>query len=245
MTGRPLEDAKLPGAVRTLNGRGFMLTAIDDFAREFIEQAAAHPGSEALDLGCAYGVATLAALAAGARVCACDMEARHLAAVEEQTPARDRPRLRTVRGILPEVQFAPASFGNILASRVIHFLTGADVTRAIASMAQWLQPGGRLYLVVDTPYMPSWNAIVPAYESAKAAGNRWPAFIADFSPYVSPPGARDAGPAFLNPLDPDILERECRACGLEVERSGWFGLRRLGSESNGREHAGCVARRPP
>jgi hypothetical protein len=58
-------------------------------------------------------------------------------------------------------------------------------------------------------------------------------------------GRADApGPAILNTLDPDILARECTRVGLTVERTSFFGLQRRGDASNGREHAGCPARKP-
>jgi SAM-dependent methyltransferase len=235
----PLPATTLPGAIPTLNGTGFMLEALDGYANDFIRFAADDPG-EVLDIGCAYGVATLAALAAGARVCACDMEERHVELLRERTPPEHRARLRTVVGALPGVQFPSASFGAILASRVVHFLDGPDLTRAVVAMQDWLRPGGQLYLVADSPYMPQWNRIVPSYEAAKAHGQPWPGYIADFSQFMSP-GAR--GPAFLNTLDPDILARECRAAGFEIVRAGFFGMERLGGAANGREHAGCVARK--
>ena len=237
-----LPATPLPGAVPTLNGRGFMLEALDEYADEFAHAAAAGSG-ESLDIGCAYGVATLAALRRGARICASDMEPQHLALLEQRTPADQRGRLRTVAGTLPAVTFPDGSFDAILASRVIHFLAGDDIRITVAAMTRWLRPGGRLFLVVDTPYMPSWSQIVPAYESAKAAGEPWPGYIADFSSAIARSPGSMPGPAFLNTLDPDILARECDIAGLEVERAGFFGMQRLGGASNGREHAGCIARR--
>lgn len=234
-----LPATNMPGAIPTMNGTGFMLEALDEYARDFIRFSAATSG-EVLDIGCAYGVATIAALEAGARVCACDMEPKHLELVRDRTPPALRERLRTVPGTLPDVQFPPLGFDAILASRVLHFLEGVDVARTLASMHAWLRPGGQLYVVADTPYMPQWSAIVPAYEAAKARGEPWPGYIANFGQFMSA-GAR--GPAFLNTLDPDILARECRAAGFEVVRAGYFGLHRLGDSSNGREHAGCVARK--
>ena len=235
-----LPGTALPGAIPTLNGQGFMLEALDEYAEAFARTAAAGDG-ESLDIGCAYGVATLAALERGARVCACDMEPQHLSVLEGQVPAARRARLRTVVGVLPGVSFPAGSFDAILASRVIHFLGGDDVRLALAAMYDWLKPGGRLYLVVDTPYMPSWSSALPAYEAARLAGDPWPGFIADLERAVSRPPGSKPGPPFLNILDPDILARECRRAGLHVERTSFFGMQRLGAESSGREHAGCVA----
>lgn len=238
-----LPETTLPGAIPTLNSRGFMLEALDDYAKEFVEVAAQKKG-EVLDVGCAYGVASLAALARGANVCACDMEPAHLSILEERATPEQKALLRTVVGVLPDVEFEPESFSAILASRVIHFLMGPDVSTTVQSMYKWLKPGGYLFLVADTPYMPGWNSIVPAYEAAKAAGEAWPGFIPDFAAARSERKDTPVGPKFLNTLDPDILARECTNAGFDVLRSSFFGLQRLGANSNGREHAGCAARKP-
>ena len=237
-----IPDTPFSGALPTLNSRGFMLEALDSYAEEFITFAA-QSDEEVLDMGCAYGVATLAALEAGARVCACDMDSRHLDILVERAPGEMRSRLRTVVGVLPEVQFPPNAFTAILASRVIHFLSGPDVGIALKAMFDWLMPGGRLFLVADTPYMPGWSDIIPSYETAKEAGDLWPGLISDFSKYTSN-NASGQSPDIVNTLDPDILERECRLAGFKVERSSFFGLQRLGAHADGREHAGCVARKP-
>lgn len=238
-----LPETNLPGAIPTLNGRGFMLEALDDYATEFTQRAG-ETREEVLDIGCAYGVATLAALENGAKVCACDMEPAHLAILAERTKPENRAQLRTVVGHLPQVQFANHSFAAILASRVIHFLNGADLQIAVTAMSNWLLPGGRLFLVADTPYMPGWDSIVPAYEAAKRTGELWPGFIPDFAAVRREAKGGPPAPAYLNTLDPDILARECERVGLVVERATFFGLQRLGDKSNGREHAGCVAVKP-
>lgn len=220
-----------------------MLEALDSFAEEFVAFAAQQDG-EVLDMGCAFGVASLAALKAGARVCACDMEPKHLDMVVQETPPDLKANLRTVEGMLPDVHFPDLSFNAIIASRVIHFLTGPNIQTTLNAMFTWLKPGGRLYLVADTPYMPGWDDIVPSYEAAKSAGEPWPGFIPDFARYTSSNAPGSGAPDFVNTLDPDMLERECRLAGFEIIRSSFFGLQRLGDAANGREHAGCAAVKP-
>lgn len=232
-----------PGAVPTMNGRGFMLQSLDPYSQSFAEFAAGC-SEPVLDIGCAYGIATLAALARGASVCACDMESSHLDVLSDRVPEADRNRLTTRVGQLPDVDFPAASFGAILASRVIHFLDGEEVELAVRKMADWLVPGGHLFLVVDTPYMPSWSASVPEYERKKAAGDKWPGFLPDFSLYASVTADPESYPDFMNPMDPDILARVCEETGLEVVDKGFTGLQRGGPPAPGREHAGCQAARP-
>lgn len=238
-----LPATNLPGAIPTLNSRGFMLEALDEYATEFAATAG-KARNEVLDMGCAYGVATLAALDHGAKVCACDMEAAHLNILKDRVKPEHQSSLRTVVGLLPDVLFPAQSFDAILASRVIHFLTGDDIRITLRKMYDWLTPGGKLFLVVDTPYMPGWNSIVPSYETKKAAGELWPGFIPDFASVRKASAGDPPAPEFLNTLDPDILSRECKNAGFEVQRASFFGLQRLGADSNGREHAGCMAVKP-
>jgi SAM-dependent methyltransferase len=239
-----LPRGQFAGAIPTMNGRGFMLEALDAYSTAFVDYAASRSG-EVLDMGCAYGVATLAALARGARVCACDMEPRHLDLLKQQAPADQHPRLRLVDGVLPYVTFPQDSFDAILAARVIHFLRGPELRMVLRAMVEWLRPGGRLYLVADTPYVQGWSVIAPAYEEAKARGDEWPGFIPDFRRYSRNNAQSAPGPEFLNTLDPDILTRECERAGFSVERSAFFGLARLGDAADGREHAGCIAIKTP
>ena len=53
--------------------------------------------------------------------------------------------------------------------KVLHFLTGDDVDASVRKMATWLAPGGRLYLVADTPYG-VWRGKIPEFEAGKASG---------------------------------------------------------------------------
>ena len=177
-----LPSTELPGAIPTLNGRGFMLETLDEYAQEFV-RAAAGCDSEVLDIGCAYGAA-------------------------------------------------------ILASRVLLFLKGEDLRATPHAMHSWLRPGGSLFPVADTPYMPSWNDIVPQYERLEASGTPWPGFIPDFSIYTMRGLAIHEGPPYLNTLDADILVRECSAAGFDVGRHGYFAFSRIGAASIGRSRAG-------
>lgn len=229
----------LEGLIPTLNQRGFMSETMDHYSARFA-QFAGTLEQEVLDIGCAYGIATRAALDNGARVMACDMDARHIEILERETPADHRARLRTSIGLLPDVDFPDESFGAILAARVIHFLRGAEVRRAIARMHRWLAPGGRLFLVADSPYTGFWSAIAPDYERRKAAGEEWPAMIDDISKLLPSGRVPDGMLEYLNPMDPGILVRECERVGLQVEEARFTGS---AGALEGRNHAGCIARK--
>jgi SAM-dependent methyltransferase len=240
---RPSPRPPTPGLVPTLNNTGFMSEHLDMASQAFVDFAPAC-GGEALDMGCAFGVASLAALRKGARVLACDMEARHLEIVRGRAPEADRARLRIQPAVLPDADFPEGSFGAILCSRVVHFLVGADIERSVRKFHAWLKPGGKLFLVTDTPYSGYWKAHAPIYEANKRAGDPWPGFIADTSVYLPGGATRSAG--FLNPCDPDILARVCAAAGFTVETARFVG-RRASPEAppapDGTDHAITISAR--
>lgn len=236
-----LPESPLQGLVPTLNNTGWMTEALDEISTAFT-QYAGEIDHEVLDVGCAYGIATLAALENGARVFACDIEPQHLDILTQRVPEQARERLRSKPGALPGVDFEPESFGAVLASRVLHFLDGREVAETVAKAYGWLKPDGHLFLVVDSPYTGPWRIHADDYERRKAAGEDWPGFIADYAQFLPDEADPAEHPSFINPMDPDILTRVCSAAGFEVLEARF--LKGGTKWSTGREHAGIVARKP-
>jgi len=235
-----LPDSPVEGLVPTLNNTGWMTISLDRISRDFAEYSGTIE-TEALDIGCAYGIATLAALAAGGRVCACDMEQAHLDVLEKRVSPDAAARLRTLTGTLPGVDFDSEVFGAILAARVLHFLSGADIELTVQKMYDWLRPGGRVFLVADTPYVGPWKPFAGEYERRKAAGELWPGLVADYSQFLSAGQDASQHPAFINPLDPDILARVCTDAGFDVIEASF--LRGGTPQASDRDHAGVIARK--
>ncbi len=221
----------------TLNQRGFMSARLDPVSSAFAE-AAGLARVEVVDLGCAYGIATLAALNAGGRVLAVDMEPAHLELLAESVPAEQRARLRTLVGVMPGIELPEGSFAHVHTARMLHFLSGADVMRALAEIRDWLVPGGCLFATVDTPYTGFWASQAPEYERRKATGDPWPGYIEDVGALL-PNGKPEGFVDFLNPMDADTLMRACTDVGFSVESTMTFGPG--GDEGNA--HAGVIARR--
>ena len=235
-----------PGMEPTLNGTGFMFSTLDEFAEDFIQYAGQTDGP-VLDLGCAYGVVTIAALEAGGTVTACDLDQRHLDILLEKTPAEFHPKLERVQGCLPNIDLTPNSFSAIICSRVLHFLDGSAIDASVQSMYSWLKPGGRLYLIADTPYG-IWRKLIPIFEQKKKTGERWPGMmigLENYLPYARK-NPRFDGPPFMNLLDPKILERICTDAGFQVQRSSYIDRADFGDlgRMDGRENAGILAMKP-
>jgi SAM-dependent methyltransferase len=93
-TPKEMPEPFMEGLIPTMNHRGFMSETTDSYSRKFANYAGSID-AESLDIGCAYGVATLAALDNGARVVACDMDAGHIEVLEGRVPPHRRSQLRT------------------------------------------------------------------------------------------------------------------------------------------------------
>lgn len=222
MSDTPLEmpDANSAGLIPTLNRKGFMNETLNQVSEAFVDFAGSCD-AQLLDMGCAYGVATLPTLAAGATVTACDMDPGHVEILQSRVPQDQQWRLTPCVGEMPDIDFIRETFGAVHCSRLVHFLMPDDLRSAFEQMAKWLKPGGKLFLVSDTPYAGYWSATVPGYLERKDAGEEWPGFIADTRPLLRPDSrkAQSDGPFHLNPMDPDILVREAERVGLAVEEA--------------------------
>jgi len=233
------------GLVPTMNDKGFMFEVIDEYAEAFIEFAANSP-DESIEIGCAYGISTIPALKGGARITACDMDPRHLEVLASRAPAELRDRLTLVTGTLPDIDLPENHFGSLLCSRVLHFLPGEEVEQSVRNMYRWLKPGGKLFLVADTPFG-IWRKFIPTWEENVAKGERWPGIMAPVVKYLPyEPSDDEIGPPLMNLLDPDLLRRTAEEAGFVVERCSFIdrndfkGLGRM----DGRENCGLIATKP-
>jgi len=235
----------IKGLVPTLNDKGFMFEVLDEYADEFIRQSAA-TNDEALEIGCAYGIATIAALEAGARITACDMDARHLEVLQSRVREGLRENLTLLTGMLPDIDLPENHFGTLLCSRVLHFLPGDEIEHSVRNMYRWLKPGGQLFLVADTPFG-IWRNFIPTWEKNLAAGERWPGHMEkpiNYLPYK--PSSDDIGPPLMNLLDPELLTRTCEEAGFQIQRAGFIDRSDFGDKGrmDGRENSGVSAIKP-
>nr|ABM63537.1 BryA [Candidatus Endobugula sertula] len=234
------------GMIPTLNRTGVMTESLSSYSEAFANYAGMC-GGEVLDLGCAYGIATIAALERGAQVLAVDMEAQHLEILSDRIRDEVKSRLSTQVGKLLDLHFDQERFAAIHASRVLHFLNPQDFQQALQKMYGWLKPGGKLFIVTDTPYMGYWASKAGVYETRKAAGDLWPGYIDNVGSHFNTKEIEGA-PTLINPMDPEILHRECKKFGFHVEETVFFAGEAFALnnslEKSGREHVGIIALKP-
>lgn len=239
-----MPDPESNGFVKTLNNMGYMTSTLDPYSEEFVRFAPQAPGP-ALDIGAAYGVATLAALKAGARVCANDLDPRHLEILFARTPYEQRGRLELKCGSFPDgIEFTTSSLGAVLIARVLHFFDGPAIERSARKLFEWLAAGGKAFIVSETPYLKNFQSFIPIYEKRKRSGDPWPGFVADVMA-IAPERGKSLPPR-IHFLDPDVLRRIFSQAGFAIEKVGTMPRPDFPEDLrlDGRESVGLIVRKP-
>lgn len=229
--------------MRTLNHHGFMSTRIDAYMEAFLTFAKTSP-APVVDIGAAYGVATIAALQTGATVVAVDVEERHLEILARRVPRADRKRLRTIRAAFPEeLRFERRSIGAFLLANVVHFLSPERLQFATRRLFEWAIAGGKVFVTAASPYLADFRSFVPEYEARRRAGEAWPGYLTDVPRYA--PVWKDERASLLL-LDPETLSRAFREAGFVVEKAELFARPDLppARQLDGREGVGLIAQVP-
>lgn len=227
--------------VPTLNKQGFAAVYLDRFSKKFTE----FEEGEFLEIGAAFGYTTLEALSNGASVTANDLEVNHLLHLEKEAKLKGFDRLKTVAGEFPnQLVFQENRFKKILISRVLHFFTGQQIKNALQTVVYWLQPGGEVIIVCETPYLKNWTSFLDEYKERSRSGIEFPGEISN--PQYWENNRTENLPVFVHWLDKDILETLVIGSGLEVvdvayiDRSGQFPSDLL---LDGRESVGIIGRK--
>lgn len=231
------------GFVKTLNNMGYMTSGLDAYSQAFVEFAPSAPGP-ALDIGAAYGVASLAALSNGARVIANDIDARHLEILRKRARPQLQSRLTLMPGSFPDdVEFPSGSLGSVLICRVMHFFDGPTIERAAKNVMRWLAPGGKVFAIGETPFIGTAKGFFLTYQARVKAGDPWPGIVENV-------GAHDpkrAGnlPSRMHLLDEATLKRVFTEAGFVIEKLGTFARPEFPPDIqlDGRESAGIIARK--
>jgi SAM-dependent methyltransferase len=213
-----------------------------ELSTAWIEDCRNAGGMPVLDIGAAFGAASLRALEMGAAVVANDLDAGHL--LELQRLAGGEARLILKPGHFPkQIDFEEGSLHSVHISNVAHFLSGKRLEQGVRMIARWLRPGGRLFLQAVTPFQSVFLGFLPEYERRINAGVRWPGYVAKVSAYARHRQFSQM-PRSVHLLDEPVLRRTAREAGLIVDRCWYFRRADQPRELllDGRESVGLIAR---
>jgi SAM-dependent methyltransferase len=230
------------GTFPTLNVRGRTGATPNEVSQAFIDYAAG-TGGRVLDVGAAFGVASIPAVERGASVIANDIEPRHLTVLWERTPPELRRRLTLLPGRFPqELAFERESLDAVHASNVLNFLRGDEIEIGLRQVWRWLKPGGKVFSNSGTPYAGNIRNFIPIYEARKRQGLRWPGEEEYIQRFSSHPTVAEL-PGFLHLLDADVLRQAFESAGFAVVAAEMYLRKDLPDYlcCDGRENLGLIA----
>lgn len=204
--------------VPTVNhGGGFMLAHLDPVSARFVGFAR-ECTRPILDIGAAYGVATLEALKGSAcPVIAADIGVENLLILRKRADKRDWKRLYLNANRFPQkLNFEANSLEGILVCRVLHFLRGEEIEEGLKKMHEWLIPGGKVFIVTATPYQGNIKELIPVYEERWANGDLWPGYVENYGPTAT--GLSHNLNSFLHVMDERPLVSALERAGFIIER---------------------------
>lgn len=232
------------GLIRTENAMGFMTLELSPAAKQFVADAA-KAKQPMLDIGSAYGSAVFPALENGATVIACDMSNVHLNFISDNTPAGLKSHLILKHATFPkDLDFEAQSLSGILMSQILHFLDGETLELGLHKCFQWLEKGGRIYIVVITPFLSRYILFLDEFNERLAQGESWPGAM---NPrLVVKEDHKNQLPEFIQLFNTDIIQRVVEKCGFKIEKNEYFCFSNIPEEhrNNGKEFISLVARKP-
>ena len=213
----PKSDTVFSGFVPTMNNMGWMTSTLDPYALEFIDYVAQLKNPSVVEIGCAYVVSTLEMIKRGIPVAANDLDPRHLEILRDRIPKEKRHLLTILPGRFPDsVPVLPGTIDAILTCRVLHFFPPDVLTKALNVIFNWLVPGGKAFIVTDTPYLRNLSRFIGLYEQRVASGDPWPGFHANLHELA--PEYAGKLPPTLHLLDERVLARVSTEIGFKVEK---------------------------
>jgi len=238
---------------------GFTTTPADPISQAFIQYASTLIDSNSciLDIGAGFGAATLPVCIPGVTVFCNDIESHNLAVIHNRYKKKFPQAKESMLGDFPELIFVPGnfpdeltalpkkSFAAILICRVLHFFTGNKIQRSLQQLGNLLQPGGKLFVVCETPYLKNWQRFIPEYEARVQMHQEWPGEITMPAQYESS-GRSAKLPTFVHWITKEILERTLHQGQWDISHLAYIDRQHQFPEDlllDGRESIGAIATR--
>jgi len=244
-------DKKLPswpeswmqGMIKTKNKMGIMTIENAPTSKSFIEFAkiAQKP---LLDIGSAYGAATIPAILNGAKVIACDIGKEHLEILRESVPKEYLHLLQTTSDAFPEqLNFPKESLSAVHISMVLHFMKGEEILTGLRKCYEWLETGGKLFIVNMTTNLGIFNTheLNQHYLSRVNSGEKWPGEV-NCHDFAKPIWVKQL-PEFAHFFNIDSMHFIAEESGFTVEDVYYFCYENISDEykTNGKEYVGMMA----
>lgn len=240
-----MPEPEANGFVVTLNKQGYMTSTIDVYMQAFIDYASTCSG-KVVDIGAAYGVATIPALTKGANVIANDTDERHLNILKDRTPPEFHSNLELLVGSFPDdLNFEKNCIEAFLIARVLHFFSPEKLLFSINKLHDWLKPNGKIFLTAETPYLKNIATFIPIYEKRLKEGELWAGFMEDVIKYN--PERGKFLPKTMLFLDRNTLRIIFENAGFIIEKIDFLPRPEFPDDMrlDNRESVGLICRKKP
>lgn len=112
-------------------------------------------------------------------------------------------------------------YDAILASRVLHFFSPAQLEAAVVNMKDLLKAGGRVYIIAITPYVKRFESFIPEYEKRVLSGEEFPGYVKSLNDWVSVRDTDAKQRAAMSPepfmfLDAPVLTKLFKKHGYKI-----------------------------
>ena len=244
----PIEPplSKTGKAYITLNQQGFDVLDNTTIEESWLIQDLLAFGKTAklplLDVGGAYGGITRRLLEQGATVYYNDIEGKHLKIGVKKVSDEMRTRLYLNTQSFPdEMNFEPATLAAVVLHRVLHNIETDKTETGIMKPAEWLEPGGKIFIAVLAPQHISYrDKFLDLYEQRWNTGDPWPGRQLKASEAL--PDQAYCLPEFLNVMDERPLNLVLEKYGFMIEKADFISMKRFGIEEkrDGKELFGII-----
>ncbi|MEI8295796.1 MAG: methyltransferase domain-containing protein [Alphaproteobacteria bacterium] len=232
------------GIIPTLNKMGYMFSPPDRVVQSFMDYAQ-EQRKKVLDIGCAYGVASIPLAKQQIEVIACDADERHIKLLQESLTVEERKFITPIHGTMPHtVSFEPNSFQAVLMSLVLHFLKPEEIQQSFKLIHQWLNPGGLFFATIASPYAKNLVPFSEIFIERKKQNNPWPGVIEN-APEYAPERSKGQIPEYMQVMDTDTLRRVAEQAKFEIVELFYYTKENLPEDVqlDGREFVGLVGRK--
>ncbi len=227
---------------------GYTTNYLDEFSQMFVNYSkqCAENNFPVMDIAAGFGIATLSALKNGAKVFCNDIEPKNLSVIYQKYNCTQpqNGKLHLFNAKFPEefTEIENGSIGAILICRLLHFFKGEKIIQALTIAKKLLTPGGKLFIVAETPYLKNWELFIPEYEQRCQEKILWPGEIQDSAKYETD-GYKDKLPQFMHLLDKQVLIAALTKVGFSIEKSEYIDRRGTFPEQltlSGKESIGII-----
>jgi hypothetical protein len=234
-TEKPVFMPKQKGnKVVTLNNQGFMRVELDEFSRKWVSEAITS-GYPFLEIGAAYGQASVMALEGGATIIANDIEMEHLRVIKDRVSVDLQKKLYLNGNSFPDkIDIPDNSLGGVLFCRVGHFFTEEKMLDSLKKIHDMLAVGGSLFFVSVSPYHYTLlKDFLPVFLERKKRGDKNPGYIDNMKKYMPSPESSIFIPNFLNAWDISTISRLLKINSFKINRAELFDYSQNNSQGKG------------